>query len=193
MILKEEYQMFERRYHIGHFFGLAILFAIAAAIVVLYAPRSAQNADLLLKGSVPASTTLTVTAQGTPAALTLTDPTTVTALTVADVFEKSNWPAGYTVTLASANLVAGGRCAGGATTPCLWSDLADAGEVVALTVLKGASALTFNAGTGSVTWSDISTKNKTGTHNDAKISYVVNTLLTADDYEDTLTFTIATK
>lgn len=149
-----------------------------------------DNAALNLTGSVAAQVAVTVSGTGAAASLSLAPNYTETALKVADVTELANTPAGYTVTVSSANLAAGGRCTGAAGQACLWNSTASAN--VAFSLSKGATAKSF---TGSSTqWSDTTAVQLTALASIANIAYAVGaTVLPQGNYTETLTFTITSK
>ncbi|MBI4183927.1 MAG: hypothetical protein HY521_08035 [Proteobacteria bacterium] len=170
--------------------GLLAATALGTSLV-LGGSETAQavtaQATLGLQGSVAIVVTITVTPSGTPTNLDLTTEQTVTKLEVADpVTTKSNNPAGYTVKVSSANLVAGSRCAT-ATSPCLWNAAAE--EALTFDVHKDAgSALTFASGEAS--WLTKGTIDLGGTVSTAEITYTISGVLPSGTYTETLTFTI---
>lgn len=184
------FRTLERRYHLLHVLAVAFVAAgIIAALVLMFAPRPAWGPDLSLSGSVPQSLVLTVTPTADATALTLAENTVRTALSVADVFEKSNRANGYTITVTSANLGLN-RCPV-TTKPCLWNVDADAEDILPFDLIKfGAGTVNLTAGTGN--WTNRTTKNKAGTTAAAQVAYDTGTVLrTEGAYVETLTFTIA--
>ena len=177
------------RFHLGHMVtSVAMTAAVAALVFIAFMPRPSLVADLSLSGTVAPFSEVIVTPTAVAAALVLTEGHSETSLKVADVFERSNVPAGYTVTVSSANLIAGGRC-GVVTSPCLYS--AEVSSELGFDVKKVAATIPFSG--GNATWSDLSTFNLTGTTVVANIAYAVSSLLPQGAYTETLTFTITAK
>lgn len=169
----------------------AIVATGAVATILFFAvfnPRATLEADLSLSGTVAAVSEVAVTPTAAASAINLAEGASETSLKVADVFERSNVAAGYTVTVSSANLAAGGRC-GATTSPCLFS--AAAATALAIDLKKGAASLLFAGGTA--TWSDVSALNLSGATVDANIAYTVASLLPQAVYTEVLTFTITAK
>ncbi len=171
--------------------AIATVGAVAAMACAPHLALSAtDNAALNLTGTVNASVAVTVSGTGAAASLNLGQNATETSLKVADVTELANTSAGYTVTVSSANLAAGGRCTGAAGTACLFNSTAN--SMVAISLLKGATSKSF---TGSSTqWSDTSAVQLTALASVANIAYAVGaTVLPQGNYTETLTFTITSK
>ncbi len=171
--------------------GLMVAGAVASlAFLPLIAISATDNAPLNLSGAVAANVDVTVTGTAIAATLDLSTNHTETSLKVADVTEMANTPAGYTVSVASANLAAGGRCGGAAGQACFWNSAGT--EDVAFTLLKGASSLTFSG--SSVQWSDTTAVQLTALASVANIAYAVGaTILPQGTYTEALTFTITSK
>ena len=160
--------------------GMATSLALAAT----------DNAALNLSGAVAAVVDVSVSATGTAAALNLAVGHTETGLKIADITEMANTPAGYTVSVASANLAAGGRCGGTAGQACFWN--ATGAEDVAFTLLKGTTSLSFSG--AAATWNDTAAVQLTPLATVANIAYAVGaTILPQGTYTETLTFTITSK
>ncbi len=174
-------------------YGIGIVVAgVAASFAFLpqMAISATDNAALNLSGAVAATVDVAVTGAAAAASLDLSLGHTETSLKVADVTEMANTPAGYTVSVASANLAAGGRCGGTAGQACFFN--AAGNEDVAFTLLKGASTLSFS-GTAA-TWSDTTAVQLTALATVANIAYAVGaTILPQGTYTETLTFTITSK
>jgi hypothetical protein len=129
---------FERRYHILHILAAALLAAATIAVFLMwFAPRPAWGppVNLSLAGSVPASTYITITPEEIADGLDLAEGVTVTKLKIADIFEKSNSPDGYSITVTSTNLQTAGRCTVN-TAPCLEFADADAADDVSFTLWR---------------------------------------------------------
>ena len=170
-----------------HRFGAAILLAAVASPASTIAATDSASLDVV--GTIPAIVAITVTPTGTASSLDLTPNAIVTALKVADIAEMANTPEGYSVTVTSANLAAGGRCPA-PNQACLWN--AAANSAVELSFLRDTSPQTF---TGSAaTWVDTTSPQLDPLVSAAAISYFVGpTMLPHGAYTETLTFTIASK
>jgi hypothetical protein len=170
---------------------VAAVGAVAAVACVPQLANSAtDNAALNLSGSVAAVVDVSVSGTAIAASLDLSVNHTETGLKVADVTEMANTPAGYTVTVSSANLAAGGRCGGTAGQACFYNSTGN--EDVAFTLLKGATSLTFSGSTA--TWADTTAVQLTSLASVANIAYAVGaTVLPQGTYTETLTFTITSK
>lgn len=174
-----------------------VLPALVAGGVLLFGAFHAQTqtANLPLQGTVASAVSISVDAKaGVSDSLDLTTEQTVADLEVTEgthVRERSNVPAGYTVTVSSANIDATGRCTAG-TDPCLY-DTTNSNLGTDFQLFKGTSGtdIDFSAGTGN--WSDVTGLNLAGTNNAAEIGYTISSLLPAGTYTETLTFTIASK
>ena len=125
---------------------LALVVAGAAASFAgpQIALSATDNAALNLSGAVAAVVDVNVTGVATATNLDLSVGHTETGLKVADVTEMANTPAGYTVTVTSGNLTAGGRCTTAtAGQACFYNSTANAD--VAFTLLKGATSKFFSS------------------------------------------------
>jgi hypothetical protein len=151
--------------------GFSILAASYAA--------AATNASIVVSGTVPDLTSITVSTASDIQNLDLSAD--ISGKSIATVTERSNRRTGYTVTLQSAN---GGALVG--------VDPLNA-DTVPYTLTYGGSPVTFSSGTATVT--DASSKTTgTGTSKNLAISVAGATLFpNSDTYSDTLTFTIAAK
>jgi len=148
---------------------------------------AANTGTITLTGSEPVILQITVTSA--PAASVLALNTLVTNLVVGTVTELSNKRAGYTVTLGSANALAGASA-----TPTLISPQTT--DFLAYTIQYGGVAVVFPAGGAPAVVSSVSAKTSaTGTVNSVTISFdgTSKFLNESAAYTDTLTFTIISK
>jgi hypothetical protein len=154
---------------------LAAVFAIALAAPV-FAQVGPTSGNLLLKGTVPQILQITVESLGADA---LDLSVAETGKVIANVTEKSNKKGGYSILLSSAN---NGVLKSG--------DVANT-DTVPYQIAYGA----FNAQPSTTPANAVTVAGKTtglGTIRDVLISYAAPaSLLYADDYTDTLTFTIS--
>jgi len=170
---------------------LALVVAGAAASIAPVAMSATDNAALNLSGAVAAVVDVNVTGVATATNLDLSVGHTETGLKVADVTEMANTPAGYTVSVTSANLTAGGRCASATAGQACFYNAAGAADV-AFTLLKGATSKSFTS--ASTQWSDTTAVQLTALASVANIAYAVGaTVLPQGTYSETLTFTITSK
>ena len=177
------------KFHIGHLItSVATTIAGAALVFLTIMPRPSLVTDFSINGSVAPFSEVIVTPTAAATDLILTEGHTETALKVADVFQRSNVWEGSTVTVASANLLAGGRSTV-TTGPCLYS--AAVSTDFGFDLLIGAASLAFSG--GSATWSDLSVLNLPGTTASANVAYSVVFLLPEGTYTETLIFTITAK
>jgi hypothetical protein len=152
---------------------------IAAAVFALAAgsAAAAANATLSLAGTVAPVLAISVVPEAFAAALPV--GSTVTDQKLATVTEISNNPAGYSVSLASAN--------GGA----LRGSLAGNADAVPYTLKYGNQAVVFSLGLATIADASARTGGA-GSAKDLAISFAA-AFLNADTYSDTLTFTITAK
>jgi hypothetical protein len=171
--------------------ALAVVGAAASLALLPQAAISAtDNAALNLSGAVAAVVDVSVSGTAAAASLNLAVGHSETGLKIADITEMANTPAGYTVSVASANLAAGGRCGGTAGQACFWN--ATGAEDVAFTLLKGTTSLSFSG--AAAQWSDTTAVQLTPLATVANIAYAVGaTILPQGTYSETLTFTITSK
>ena len=166
----------------------AIALAAVVASVWQLAMSATDSAQLNLLGSVAASVDVTVAGTVEAGVLNLSANHTEAALKVADVTEMANTPAGYTVTVTSANLAAGARCVG--AQPCLWNSAGS--YAIPFSLLKGGATKSFS---GSITtWSDTNAAQLAPLQSAANIAYTVGGgILPQGAYAESLTFTITSK
>lgn len=186
--------MFAKRFHLGHLLLVTITAAILVAMLSLLptpTKPATDSATLDLTGTVAADVDVSVTALPIAGTLNLSAGHTETSLKLADVTERSNVPAGYTVTVTSANLAAGGRCTGAAGQACIYN--AAGARDVPFSLLKGAASQTFTA--SSATWTDVNGVQLTDLASVANVAYSVASglVLPQGAYSETLTFTITSK
>lgn len=159
---------------------IAILVALMAAAATSLA---ATQGSIVLKGTVPPTTDITVTPETGYDNLPLT--TGASDQKVATVNEKTNIPRGYTVTLSSLNAGTSNQAvlkpADGANTDAVNYSLRYGG--VAVTLASGQAVVTDANGRTGVN----------GTDKDLNVTFVASPWLAADTYTDTLTLTIAVK
>ena len=144
---------------------------------------AATTGNLIISGTVPEILEVTVLAAAGSTALDLTQ--NITDLHIGDVVERSNVIVGYTVTVSSANAATG--------DPHFKGDDPSNTDTLDYTLKYDGSPITFTG--GSALLSDVSSKTATlGSSKSLNLSYdgSVN-FLNADSYQDTLTFTIASK
>ena len=160
--------------------------AIAVAFVALASipAVAATSGSILLSGNVPAILEITVTPE--PGITNLPITTTQSDLLVATVVERSNKHAGYTVTLQSSNMVAGGLA-----SPTFKS--AGTSDSLPYSIKYGGVPVTFSSGTAVV--SDVASRtDAAGTSKGLTISFDgANYFLDEATYSDTLTLTIIAK
>lgn len=164
------------------FSGKTIAMAVAAVLLAAAAPVfAATTGTLTIQGTVDPTFSITVTGATGYSSLSLT--TVVTKKAIATIVEKSNNAAGYTVTLNSVNK---GALKGAIVTNA---------DALNYTLQYGGVDVTLDAATGNATLSDVSTVTPgAGTSKSLTISYDASTsMLTADTYSDTLTFTMTAK
>jgi hypothetical protein len=163
---------------------MRLIFAAVAMLAVALPGFSATTGTLLLQGTVPGILEITVSAL--PAASSLALETTQTNLAVANVTERSNRKAGYTVTLQSANAGAGNAFFFKSADP---TNL----DTLAYTLAYGGSPVNLVAGTALIT--DASAKTPAaGVAKSLAVSFSgAASYLGEDSYADTLTFTITAK
>lgn len=163
---------------------LAVLMVLAASLGL--SAQVTTTGTLNLSGSVPGILEITVTPDAGAASLDLGIDAANTR--VADVTERSNKKAGYTVSIESANAATSGSDSAffSNTDPAVSSTLS-------YTITYGGSAVTLVG--GSATVSDVAGKSTAaGTVNEVAISYNgASDFPYEGTYEDTLTFTIAAK
>jgi hypothetical protein len=160
---------------------------LAFALMALAAPAfAATSGTLTLQGTVAGILEISVTP--TPAASALDLTANTTELLVATVNERSNRKAGYTVTVQSAN-----AAAASANAAFLKSVDALNADTLGYTMSYAGAAVALVGGVAQV--SDVSAKTAAGgTDKELRISYDgAASFLNADDYADTLTFTITAK
>lgn len=158
---------------------LHLAVALVAAAVTCLAQSSGT---ITISGTVPASTSITVSPQAGYNTLDLTAGETDKE--VAKVREKSNWPKGYTVTLKSANAGTGGQAflkGAEATNP----------DVVNYSMKYNGVLVALVNGEDKVT-SATSRTGPAGIEKSLQVTLSANAWIAADGYSDTLTLTIAT-
>lgn len=158
---------------------------LAFAILGIAIPGfAATTGTLVVQGTVPGILEITVSALPAASALDLTS--NQVNLPVADVTERSNRKAGYTVTLQSANSGAGNSFYLKSADPLN-------ADTLAYTLSYGGSAVTLVAGTATITDATAKTS-AAGNVKSLTISYSGSaSFLNEDAYADTLTFTITAK
>lgn len=165
---------------------LTVALAAFVAFVALAAipAAAATSGSILLSGSVPAILEITVTPE--PGIGNLPITTTQSDLLVATVVERSNKHAGYTVTLQSSNMVAGGLA-----SPTFES--ADTSDSLPYSIKYGGVPVSFSSGTAVV--SDVAGRtDAAGSSKSVTISFDgANYFLDEATYSDTLTLTIIAK
>ena len=158
--------------------------AAVAMLAVALPGFSATTGTLVLQGTVPGILEISVAAL--PAASSLALETTQTNLAVANVTERSNRKAGYTVSLQSANAGSGSS---------FFFKSADAANTDTLdyTLTYDGSPVSLVAGTALIT--DASAKTPSaGVVKSLAVSFAgAAAYLNEDAYADTLTFTITAK
>ena len=157
--------------------------ALFVALFVLVGGTAFGINTLTLQGTVAQILTVDVVANGNANTLDLISAQT--DLLVATVTEKSNSVTGYTITLASANAAAATATLNGTTGGNT--------DNLTYTIEYGSAPVGLTLGAATVT----DTTGKTAATGDVKnvtISFDgTGSFLSADTYEDTLTFTIAAK
>ena len=166
------------------------LLVLAAGVMILFTGVAfgATSATITLKGTVAGILEITITPEAGHDSLDFAS--LQNGLLVATVTERSNLAAGYTVTIESANATSAGGGAQffrSATNPNSNTDTLD------YTMDYGGVAVILVNGRALV--SDVSQKTPgAGFQKQLTISYDASmAFLTADAYQDTLTFTIAAK
>lgn len=163
---------------------MKLVFGVVVMAAVALPGFSATTGTLVLQGTVPGILEITVSAL--PAASSLALETTQANLAVANVTERSNRKAGYTVTLQSANAGAGNA---------FFFKSADAAnlDTLAYTLAYDGSPVSLVAGTALIT--DASAKTPAaGVVKSLAVSFNgAASYLNEDSYADTLTFTITAK
>ena len=155
---------------------------IAGVLVAgAFTSMAATVGTIVIQGKVPASTDIVVTP--TPGYNTLPLIAGATALQVATVNEKSNWPKGYKVTLQSLNAGAGTQAFLKGADPLTL-------DVVNYTMSYNAVAVTLVAGSAQVTTTGTRT-GPAGVDKPLTITFAANPWIAADTYSDTVTLTIA--
>lgn len=141
---------------------------------------------LVLRGTVPAILEVAVEPEAVASSLDLSID--VSDLHVATVTERSNNRGGYTITLESANAAAAGTPDG-----VFLSTDSNNDDALTYSITYDGNAVVFSG--GSVVVADVNGRTGAlGTSRDVRISYTGSAeFLYADEYEDTLTFTIAAK
>lgn len=145
---------------------------LLAFILLCSSVNAATTGTLLIRGNIPASLSLTIDSNSNSLNLPLTSPQT--DLLIGTATERSNYQAGYTISISSANNGSLKRQGGN--------------EVLPYTIKYGnSSSLNLNT-VQQVVYSNIQVHN---TEKDIKISYpAASSTQISGDYEDTLTFTI---
>jgi hypothetical protein len=158
--------------------------AVVALLVAAFPGFSATTGTLVLQGTVPGILEITVAPQPAASALDLTS--NQTNLLAANVTERSNRKAGYTVTLQSANAGAGNAFFFKSADPLNL-------DTLAYTLSYDGAPVALAAGTALI--SDASAKTPAaGAVKGLAISYSgAASYLNEDAYADTLTFTITAK
>ena len=158
--------------------------AVVAMLAVALPGFSAATGTLLLQGTVPGILEISVSAL--PAASTLVLTVNQANLAVANVTERSNRKAGYTVTLQSANAGAGNAFFFESADPLNL-------DTLAYTLAYDGAPVSLVAGTALIT--DASAKTPSaGVVKSLAISYSgAASYLNEDAYADTLTSTITAK
>ncbi|TVR59334.1 MAG: hypothetical protein EA426_07320 [Spirochaetaceae bacterium] len=161
-------------------------YTVIALMFVAGIAAAQTTGTLLLRGTVPAILEVTVTPE--PAANSLDLSIDVTDLHVATVNERSNNLGGYTITLSSANAAAEGTSDG----VFLSADV-DNDDALQYSITYDGDAVVFGGGSAIV--ADVNGRTSAlGNSRDVRISYTGSAeFMYADEYEDTLTFTIAAK
>lgn len=158
---------------------LRVLWPLGVALVAFPAAAS-QTGSVALSGSVAISCSIGVSNIGNASTLNLT--ANQTNLTVATINENCNDRAGYSVVLATVN----------GTTTGLLKGTGTGFDTVSYTVTYGGAAVTFAAGSATVT--NVSTRTgASGVNDNINITYTGNTNLFNDTYTDTLNLTLTTK
>jgi spore coat protein U-like protein len=162
-----------------------IISLVAALGLGTVAVKAQLSGSITIEGTVPASTSITVTPVAGYNSLAI--ETGVSDQGVASVLEKSNWPKGYTVTLESANAVA-------ETPTQAFLKGANVGnaDTVPYSIKYEDVPVTLAAGKATVTPNGTKT-GPTGVTKSLKVSFAAKPMIEADTYKDTLTLTIATK
>ena len=162
-----------------------LVIALGVRRLVLYVATAAAAtvATLTLTGAVPQRLQITVTptAAASGMNLAINQPT----VKVADLNAQTNWPFGYTVTVASENVTAA-RC----TAPCFYSPSQT--DTLTFVLYRGATPITFS-GTSAQFIATAAKSAHSGDPYDVQVSYNGATvvLTQATDYVENLTFTIS--
>ena len=158
--------------------------AAVAMLAVALPGFSATTGTLVLQGTVPGILEISVSAL--PAASSLALETTQTNLAVANVTERSNRKAGYTVSLQSAN------AGSGSSFFFKSADVANT-DTLDYTLTYDGSPVSLVAGTALITDASARTPSA-GVVKSLAISFAgAASYLNEDAYADTLTFTITAK
>jgi hypothetical protein len=162
-----------------------LVIALGVRRMVLYVGTAAAAtvATLTLTGTVPQRLQITVTptAAASGMNLVINQP----AIKVADLNGQTNWPFGYTVTVASENVTAA-RC----TTPCFFSPSQT--DTLNFVLYRGTTPLTFS-GSEAEFVATAAKSAHSGDPYDVQVSYngAAIALTQATDYIENLTFTIS--
>jgi hypothetical protein len=159
---------------------IAIIATLIAAAVTSLA---GTQGSIVISGTVPETTDITVSSQSGYNALPLVAG--ATAQTVATVQEKTNIPRGYTITLKSQN-------AGSTAQAVLKPGDGSNSDSVNYSITYGGSGVTLSGGQAVVT----NVSGRTGANGVTKnlqVTFSANPWIAADTYSDTITLTIASK
>ena len=163
-------------------------FAILGMVAALAGSSfAATQAAFVLQGSIGGDASLTVTPQSGYNALDLTVDQSADLL-IAIVNEQSNYPHGYTVTLASTMA----ETRGGGTQAMLVGGLGNS-DTLDYFIKYGGVSVILSEGSALVT-EDKHKTHKGGVNKNLTITYAASGKnLSADTYSDTLTLTVAAK
>ena len=167
--------------------GLVLAVAMAFAVVTGGVSLAATTGQLILTGIVGQILVLIV--NGLPAATGLDLASNQsTPLHVANVTAVSNNPTGFLVSVSSANMAAGGRCAS-SITPCFFSPTTS--EALSFDLYRDTTQLGFSSNTA-IFATGAQKSPVAGQDYQAKVAFNGTTvnLAEASDYSETLTFTI---
>ncbi len=156
---------------------------IAALIVTAVACRAATQGSIVISGTVPEVTDITVSSEAGYNTLPLVAG--ATDQKVATVREKTNIPRGYTITLKSQNAGASGQAV-------LKPSVGANSDSVNYAMTYGGVGVTLSGGESVVT--NVSGRTgANGVDKDLKVTFSSNPWIAADSYSDTITLTIAVK
>jgi len=166
------------------------IFSKLSALLLLFMMVSgglfAADASLDLSGLITASTSVSFIPTAVASSLTLTAD--ATGLEVGSLTENSNDPDGYTLTAKSTN-----GFAVFSETGVLKGNTGGNPDSVTYTMAYGGTVTPFDTTSGLALLKDVTLASPGNVVTAITITYTGSTILTADTYSDTITFTITAK